>query len=129
MQVPANGEFQYLYHGDPYGFCSAACLAKFRAAPEQYLAPNSSRGSIATVLRPEPAAGFTCPMHPEILRDEPGECPICGMALEPRMPSLQEEKNPELTDMSRRFLVAAVLSVPLVLIAMRDMIPGSFPEN
>jgi len=129
MQVPADGEFQYLYQGEPYGFCSAGCLAKFRAAPEQYLASNSSKGPIATALHHEPAAGFTCPMHPEILRDEPGECPICGMALEPRMPSLREEKNPELTDMSRRFWVAAVLSVPLVLIAMRDMVPGPFPEN
>ncbi|MGH8613685.1 MAG: heavy metal translocating P-type ATPase [Gammaproteobacteria bacterium] len=132
MQVPANGKFQYLYQGNPHRFCSAGCLAKFRAAPEQYLASGSPRGSIATAataLHDEPAAGFTCPMHPEILRDEPGECPICGMALEPRMPSLQEEKNPALTDMSRRFWVAAVLSVPLVLIAMRDMIPGSFPEN
>ncbi|MGH8471090.1 MAG: heavy metal translocating P-type ATPase [Gammaproteobacteria bacterium] len=128
MQVPANGEFQYLYQGDSYRFCSATCLAKFRAAPEQYLTSNSSRDPIATALHDEPAAGFTCPMHPEILRDEPGECPICGMALEPRMPSLEEEKNPELTDMSRRFWVAVVLSVPLVLIAMGDMIPG-FPEN
>jgi P-type Cu+ transporter len=68
-------------------------------------------------------------MHPEILRHEPGECPICGMALEPRAPSLKEEKDAELTDMSRRFWVAAALSVPLMLIAMRDMIPGSFLET
>jgi P-type Cu+ transporter len=66
---------------------------------------------------------WTCPMHPEVVRDEPGSCPICGMALEP-MTVAAEEDNPELRDMTRRFWVSAALSVPLVVIAMGDMIPG-----
>ena len=67
---------------------------------------------------------WTCPMHPEIVRDAPGSCPKCGMALEPRTITAEEEENPELIDMTRRFKTSAVLSVPLVLIAMRHMIPG-----
>jgi Cu+-exporting ATPase len=79
-------------------------------------------------LEPEipQAAGRTewvCPMHPEIIRDAPGSCPICGMALEPRTVPLEEE-NPELVDMRRRFWVSALLAVPVVLIAMRQLIPG-----
>jgi Cu+-exporting ATPase len=68
---------------------------------------------------------YTCPMHPEIVRDEPGSCPKCGMALEPRTVSLtEEESNPEYEDMRKRFIVGAILTLPLVLIAMRGMIPG-----
>jgi P-type Cu+ transporter len=67
---------------------------------------------------------YVCPMHPEIVRPEPGSCPICGMALEPRTVTLEEEANPELIDMTRRFWVGVVLSVPIVLIAMSDLIPG-----
>ena len=67
---------------------------------------------------------YTCPMHPEIVRPGPGACPICGMALEPRTVTTQEEENPELRDMSRRFWISLVLTVPLLLIAMADMLPG-----
>jgi Cu+-exporting ATPase len=67
---------------------------------------------------------WTCPMHPEIVRDAPGNCPICGMALEPKTIAAEEEENPELIDMTRRFWVSVVLSVPLVIIAMRHYIPG-----
>jgi Cu+-exporting ATPase len=67
---------------------------------------------------------YTCPMHPEIVRDQPGSCPICGMALEPRTVSLAEETNPELVDMTRRFWVSVALTVPLLAIAMSDLVPG-----
>lgn len=67
---------------------------------------------------------YTCPMHPEIVRDAPGSCPICGMALEPRVISLEEIENPELTDMRRRFWVCAVLTLPVFVIGMSDLIPG-----
>jgi Cu+-exporting ATPase len=67
---------------------------------------------------------YTCPMHPEVVREEPGSCPICGMALEARTVSLTEEKNPELEDMTRRFWVGVVLSIPVLLVAMSDMLPG-----
>jgi Cu+-exporting ATPase len=68
---------------------------------------------------------YTCPMHPQIVRDAPGNCPICGMALEPRTVSLDDDENPELVDMTRRFWVGVVLTVPLLLIAMSDLVPGN----
>jgi Cu+-exporting ATPase len=83
-------------------------------------------------VEPAPASsktGWTCPMHPEIVRDAPGSCPICGMALEPRTVSLEEEENPELVDMTRRFKVSVVLSIPLVYIAMGGYIPAISPEK
>ena len=67
---------------------------------------------------------WVCPMHPEIVRDQPGACPICGMALEPRTASLEEERNPELEDMTRRLWISVALSVPLVVLAMLEMLPG-----
>ncbi|MCZ7599178.1 MAG: copper-translocating P-type ATPase [Gammaproteobacteria bacterium] len=67
---------------------------------------------------------YTCPMHPEIVRDQPGACPKCGMALEPRTVTAGDDDNPELRDMSRRFWFAAILTVPVVLLAMGDMLPG-----
>jgi Cu+-exporting ATPase len=67
---------------------------------------------------------YVCPMHPEIVRPEPGVCPICGMALEPRTVTLEEEVNPELIDMTRRFWIGVVLSVPIAFLAMSEMIPG-----
>jgi Cu+-exporting ATPase len=75
---------------------------------------------------PEPSkTEWTCPMHPEIIRDAPGNCPKCGMALEPRTVSLVEEgSNPEYEDMRKRFIVGAILALPLLIIAMRGMIPG-----
>lgn len=71
-----------------------------------------------------PKTEYTCPMHPEVVQDTPGNCPICGMALEPRTVSTEEEENPELADMSRRFRVSLILSVPLLIVAMSDIIPG-----
>jgi P-type Cu+ transporter len=67
---------------------------------------------------------YVCPMHPEIVRSEPGTCPICGMALEPRTVSLEEEAHPELVDMTRRFWICVILTAPLLLLAMSDMLPG-----
>jgi len=78
-----------------------------------------------TVARPKQKAEYTCPMHPEIVRDSPGSCPICGMALEPRTISLDEEENHELRDMRRRFWVSVVLTIPVFLMGMSEMIPGS----
>jgi Cu+-exporting ATPase len=74
---------------------------------------------------------YTCPMHPEVVQDTPGNCPKCGMALEPRTVTVEEEENPELKDMTRRFRVSIVLSVPLLFVAMGGLIPGihSFLES
>ena len=68
---------------------------------------------------------WTCPMHPEVVQDEPGTCPICGMALEPGQVALDEEDNPELRDMSRRFWLATICTVPLAFVAMGDLLPGA----
>ena len=77
------------------------------------------------VTGPATTTQYVCPMHPEIVRDQPGDCPICGMALEPRTVAAEEEANPALADMTRRFWVAAALSLPVFIIAMGHMIPGN----
>jgi P-type Cu+ transporter len=76
-----------------------------------------------TIVPPSTKVEYTCPMHPQIVRDAPGFCPICGMALEPRTVT-GEEKNEELIDMTRRFKVSLILAIPLLLLAMSDLIPG-----
>jgi P-type Cu+ transporter len=124
---PASAAGSYEYNGQTYYFCSQHCLHKFREAPEQYLSGGSSAMAHHEMPAPEPAAGekieYTCPMHPEVIRDAPGFCPICGMALEPRTVQIEED-NTELTDMRRRFWVSAVLSLPVFIIGMSDLIPG-----
>jgi len=82
-----------------------------------------------TVVAQQQKLEYTCPMHPQIVRDKPGNCPICGMALEPRTVSLEDEKNPELVDMTRRFWVGVVLTIPLLLIAMSDFVLGNLLER
>ena len=77
-----------------------------------------------TPAAPATATQWTCPMHPEIVRDEPGDCPICGMALEPRTVTLADDDNPEMRDMTRRFWVSLVLTVPVFVVAMGEMVPG-----
>ncbi|RUU99812.1 heavy metal translocating P-type ATPase [Mesorhizobium sp. M6A.T.Cr.TU.017.01.1.1] len=109
------------HEGQGFYFCSAGCKVKFEAEPAKYLGD-----------KPEPQAmpkgtQYTCPMHPEIVRDKPGACPICGMALEPMgVPSGDEGPNPELVDFTRRFWVSAVLSVPLLIFAMAPMLGLTF---
>ena len=102
-----------------YYFCSARCLEKFRADPDRYLNPS------AVTPAPEgEGAVWTCPMHPEIRRNGPGQCPICGMALEPLEPTEEEAPNPELIDMGRRFWVSAAMTLPLVALAMATELFG-----
>ena len=120
---------RYDFDGTPYYFCSARCLEKFKADPDLYLNPPEHDPAVrepAMGTLPQAAEGsvWTCPMHPEIRRDRPGTCPICGMALEPLEPSLEEETNPELIDMTRRFWVGVALSVPLVVLAMGSDLLG-----
>ena len=124
--------------GKTWHFCSAGCRTKFQKDPERYIIkpdpksqvtqPNPKIGSEALRKPSEQtnaSAIYTCPMHPEILRDKPGSCPICGMALEPRTTaSQQDEENPELREMSIRFWISMVLTVPLLATAMGQMIWG-----
>jgi Cu+-exporting ATPase len=132
----ADAVGSYVYEGKEYFFCNPSCLEKFRANPNQYLScgvgasgarpgPNAARPG-PNAVRPYGAvtAVYTCPMHPEVVRDGPGTCPICGMALEPRTASVADEANPELVLMTRRFWVCLALTLPVFLLAMSDMIPG-----
>jgi Cu+-exporting ATPase len=102
------------HQGRTYYFCSAGCRAKFAADPAKYLTPAAARA-----VDPVPEGTiYTCPMHPQIRQVGPGNCPICGMALEPEIASAEAEANPELADMTRRFWIAVALSVPIVVLEM-----------
>ncbi len=107
----------HTHNGKEYFFCGKGCLAKFQASPETYLKPKLVSIGIASAPKPAPkpmpGVKYTCPMDPQIVQDHPGACPICGMALEPMTVSL-DDKNPELEDMTRRFWIAAALTVPLL---------------
>ena len=123
----AAGSFEY--NGKTYYFCSTHCLHRFRENPESFLNKTTAPQTIGITRQPKPAPGhvaqkYTCPMHPEIIRDGPGSCPICGMALEPVSVSLDDQKNPELVDMTRRFWVAVILTIPVFVLGMSDLIPG-----
>jgi len=123
---PDNAAGSFEYQGKTYYFCSTHCLHRFREHPESFLNPVP-QAPIGITRQPKPVARdqkYTCPMHPEIVRDGPGSCPICGMALEPLTVSLDQEENPELVDMTRRFLIAAVLTIPVFALGMSDLIPG-----
>jgi Cu+-exporting ATPase len=124
MTVRPESPHRHVHGGVTYGFCAAGCLAKFRADPERYIGsaptghtpPARANESLA-------ASRWTCPMHPEIVRDGPGACPICGMALEP-VSATGDERNPELDDMTRRFWVSLALTVPVFALAMAEMLPS-----
>lgn len=140
--------------GHVFHFCSTGCKEKFREHPERYLdafvvgtrrefpelhhgthaapghvhhredssqAPGTARADQA---QPGSAAQWTCPMHPEILKSSPGDCPLCGMALEPLMPTRNEEPVPELTDLKRRLVGSTAFGAPLVVLAMGHLLPG-----
>ncbi|MBI4887253.1 MAG: heavy metal translocating P-type ATPase, partial [Acidobacteria bacterium] len=120
MQVdPAKAAGTSQYNGQTYYFCGRSCLERFRAAPEAFVG-----GAKPAAQEVPPGTTWTCPMHPEIVGNAPGSCPKCGMALEPRTVTLDEGPNPELVEMSHRFRTSAALSVPLLVIAMGDAIPG-----
>jgi Cu+-exporting ATPase len=129
--------------GTTYYFCSRHCLDKFRAEPDRYTGPKAAPAdhsccATTAAARPVPSSSarpadsavggvkYTCPMHPEVVRDGPGTCPKCGMALEPMTPQVEED-NSELRDMTRRFWVATVLTVPLLVLAMGPMVGLSVP--
>src|SRR5207244_4075175 len=109
---PATARHRTEHAGKHYHFCGARCLKRFTADPERFAEAAPPRAML------DAAGRWTCPMHPEIVRDGPGACPICGMALEPMTPTAGDEANPELADMTRRFWVGLALSAPLLAIAM-----------
>lgn len=125
---PAGAAGSTAHAGTTYYFCSTHCLHKFEANPGRYLngGPVPMPGMSPANDSPSiPGTVYTCPMDPEVVSDRPGSCPKCGMALEPRTATAEEGPNPELADLSRRFWVGLVLSLPVFLSAMSAMLPGN----
>jgi len=117
---PATTPHHHEHDGESYHFCGKGCRTKFAADPEHYLS-GAHREAAANA----PAdAEFTCPMHPEIVQVGQGSCPICGMALEPMLVTAKAEPNLELIDFTRRFWVGVVFALPLLIMAMGEMVPG-----
>jgi Cu+-exporting ATPase len=115
---PAAAKHRAQFAGHSYFFCGVDCRERFDAEPARYVV---SASPVETVIGPGP---WTCPMHPEIVRNAPGSCPKCGMALEPVVPSGAESPDPELRDMTRRLWFSAVLSLPLLVLAMSGRAPA-----
>jgi Cu+-exporting ATPase len=116
---PHTARYRREHGGRIFYFCSARCADKFEAEPAKYLGPERAKAAPA----PKDAI-YTCPMHPEIEQVGPGNCPICGMALEPKTVTLEEGPSAEYLDMRRRFWVSAVLSLPLLVWVMGDHLFG-----
>ena len=126
---PQTAKHRWEHAGKTYVFCSARCLQKFRDDPQSYL------GAAGTAPRAAPRAAsqgpadavYTCPMHPEVEQVGPGDCPICGMALEPKGVSIETGPSAEYLNMRLRFRMSAVLALPLVVVAMgRHLLPETF---
>jgi Cu+-exporting ATPase len=115
---PATSKHRFDYRAESFHFCSARCKTKFSADPETYLDPRPAKQDL-----PEGTI-YTCPMHPEIRKVGPGNCPICGMALEQDVISLDAAPNPELADMTRRFWIGLALSAPPVVLEMGGHLAG-----
>jgi Cu+-exporting ATPase len=126
---PATAAGSYEYQGKTYHFCATSCLTKFRNDPIHYLTPPEQRTPLVMPVPPGGVVEYICPMDPEVLETQPGACRICGMALEPKVVSLEDERNPELEDMTRRFWISLGPSLLVMLLAMADMVPGlSLPQ-
>ena len=115
---PAAAKHRTEHGGETFYFCSAGCRSKFEADPAAYLTKAPAPPPA------DPGAIYTCPMHPEIRQTGPGSCPICGMALEPEKITADSGPNPELADMSRRFWIALVLTLPVFVLEMGGHLTG-----
>jgi Cu+-exporting ATPase len=121
---PAKAAATIVHDGHTFYFCGKGCAAKFTAEPEKYLHKTSSPSpQPAPIAAPGETVQYTCPMDPEIVRDKPGPCPICGMALEP-MTVTASDANPELDSMSRRLWIGIALTLPLLAIMVSDLLPS-----
>jgi len=123
---PATAKYTEEYDGRTWHFCSGRCADRFRADPARHA------GMTPPPALPSAGGTYTCPMHPEIVQEGPGSCPICGMALEPMAVTATEAPNPELADMTRRFWIGLVFTLPLFVIAMTrhfapDLVHGLSP--
>ncbi len=124
MTVREPAKHQREHQGTVYFFCSGRCAEKFEAEPKRFLEPQSAVAKAKEGKSGGEGATYTCPMHPEVVQKGPGDCPLCGMALEPTTPVAGPADDSELRDMTRRFWFAAALAVPLLAIVMLDMLPG-----
>jgi len=129
------GKPSFEYRGGTFHFCSNGCRTKFAAEPDRYLAPPAASAgrppggharpeTFPTASATRPGTLYTCPMHPEIVRDGPGACPICGMALEPMVATAEEQPNQELADMTRRLWLSAPLALALLVLDMGSHLFG-----
>jgi len=116
---PSNSAEHYNYQNQTFYFCSSSCATKFKNDPQHYTTPAEDRPAPNA---PKDAT-YTCPMHPEVQQIGPGSCPKCGMALEP-IDASAEQDDSELRDMTRRFIVSAVFTLPLLFIAMGNLLPS-----
>ena len=129
MDVLENTPFKSEHHHKTYYFCSDHCKTKFDISPDTYLHPKDIETCPDSSCKIDASMQYTCPMHPEIIKDGPGSCPICGMALEPLIATVEED-NSEYNSMRKRFWLSAALSLPLFILAMiADMMPTMLPQN
>jgi len=117
MPVTTESQYTALHEGHNYYFCSAKCQGRFVEAPQKY-APGAQGMSGTEPEATQPGAVYTCPMHPEVQQDHPGNCPKCGMTLEPMLPTLDEGENAELVDFRHRFWWTLPLTVVVTILAM-----------
>ncbi len=117
---PNTTPHRFALAGETHHFCSAGCRDKFAADPQRYL----QKSSVAIAAPLPEGTIYTCPMHPEIRQIGPGSCPICGMALEPELVSLDDQPNPELADMTRRFWIGLAMASPAVVLEMGGHLVG-----
>jgi Cu+-exporting ATPase len=115
---PAKTLHRHLHSGDEFYFCSERCLTRFKYTPEKFLTDES------LPVKAPADTKFTCSMHPEVVQDGSGDCPVCGMALEPMGIKLDEGSNPELADMLRRLWIGLALALPVVVLEMSSHVPG-----
>lgn len=118
--APETAAGKYDFQGETYYFCSTGCLNKFRQNPQNFLEGKKNEKQ----AEESASAEYTCPMHPEIVQIGPGTCPKCGMALEPKIFSLDDAPDPEYVDMTRRFWICAVFTIPIFILAMGEMLPN-----
>lgn len=135
MEVSENSKFHYNFNNNKYFFCSEHCLHKFENSPNDYLNESektsfNTKNDDSLFEKAEENTKYTCPMHPEIIKNEPGDCPKCGMPLEAISVSLSEEDNSELNYMTKRFWISTILAIPLFILAMiADLSENILPES
>ncbi|ULA64123.1 MAG: Copper-transporting P-type ATPase [Nitrospira sp.] len=120
---PETAAGSHVHERKTYYFCATSCLTKFKNDPAYYVLPPDQRPAREVAVPAGAAVEYICPMDPEILETKPGACRICGMALEPKIVTMEEGPNPELDDMSRRFWWSLGPAVAVMILAMSDMIP------